>query len=209
MITVPAFLFAAGHALQDIPQAVESAARAHGLQCAGQSPPLELSPSVLELSALRFRQAVCHTSVSPQCFERCEGGECQSVGLAFIGRGSRSEEATERMRQFARLRRQITPVADLEIGFVFAQRPNVDECLRRMSESRCSTIVIQPHLLFEGELIQQLREQAANYSALNTHQRWVVTSTLGTDFALAQTLSDLARLCNGVECARTDVKPAS
>jgi sirohydrochlorin cobaltochelatase len=194
LVTVPVLLFSAGHAQQDIPQEVASAAQLHGLECIGQSPPLELSPNVLELSALRFRQAACHTAASPSCLERCEGKHCPQIGLALIGRGSRSDEATERMRQFARLRRQITPVAQLEVGFVFAQSPTVEECLQRMAESQCNTVVVQPHLLFEGELIEHLRGQVSDYAARHRRQRWVITGTLGTDFALANTLSALARI---------------
>jgi sirohydrochlorin cobaltochelatase len=193
LVTVPVLLFSAGHALQDIPHEVAAAAQEHGLDCIGQSAPLELSPSVLELSAFRFRQATCQTAPTPSCFERCEGKLCPQIGLALIGRGSRSVDATEKMRQFARLRRQLTPVAELEVGFVFAQSLTVQECLQRMAASTCGTVVVQPHLLFEGELIEQLREQVADYAARYPSQRWVITGTLGTDFALANTLSALAR----------------
>lgn len=193
LITVPVFLFSAGHALRDIPQAVSAAAREHGLTLAGQSPPLELSSRVLELSALRFRQAICNSALEPTCFERCEDKYCKQIGLALVGRGSSSEEATEQMRQFARLRRRITPVAELVTGFVFAQVPTVEQCLQHMAASTCSIIVIQPHLLFEGELVEQLRQQVAEYAQQNPQQRWVVTQTLGTDIALADTLAGLSR----------------
>ena len=193
LITVPVFLFSAGHALQDIPQAVSVAAREHGLKSCWQSPPLELAPSVLELSALRFRQAVCHSSPVPICFGACENKLCPQIGLTLIGRGSSSQEATEQMRQFAYLRRKITPVAELVTGFVFAQVPTVEQCLQQMAASTCNVIVIQPHLLFEGELIGQLRRQVAEYALRSPKQRWVVTQPLGTDIALADTLAGLAR----------------
>ncbi len=193
LITVPVFLFSAGHALQDIPRAVAAAAGQHGLISAGQSPPLELSDRVLSLSALRFRQAVCQSSPAPTCFESCEHKYCPQIGLALIGRGSSSAEATEQMRQFACLRRKITPVAELVTGFVFSQVPSVEQCLQHMAASTCSLIVIQPHLLFEGELVEQLRQQVAEYAQQNPQQRWVVTQTLGTDIALADTLAGLSR----------------
>lgn len=193
LITVPVFLFSAGHALRDIPQAVAAAACQHGLTSAGQSPPLELSSRVLELSALRFRQAVCNSASTPTCFECCEGKYCPRIGLALIGRGSSSDEATEQMRQFARLRREITPVAELVTGFVVAQIPTVEQCLQQLAASACSTVVIQPHLLFEGELIEQLRQQVAEYAERYPKQRWVVAQTLGTDIALADTLAGLSR----------------
>lgn len=191
--TVPVFLFSAGHALQDIPQAVAAAAGQHGLHLAGQSPPLELSAQVLELSALRFRQAICHAVSPATCLASCENALCPQIGLALIGRGSSSAEATEQMRQFARLRRKITPVAELVCGFVFAQLPSVEQSLQRMAASPCGIIVVQPHLLFEGELVEQLRRQVAEYGQRNPQQRWVITHTLGTDIALAHTLAGLAQ----------------
>ncbi len=199
IVTVPVLLFAAGHALQDIPAAALAAAGRHGLSIVGQTAPLELNPAIVELSALRFRQALCQTANLASCFESCERTHCTQIGLAMIGRGSRSDEATERMRQFSALRSQITPVRKLETGFVYAQSPPVDEVLRAMAGSSCATIVVQPHLLFEGELMEQLRQRVATIAAENPSQRWVITASLGTDFALARTLTKLVKeplMCN-------------
>lgn len=191
IVTVPLLLFAAGHALEDIPAAVAAAAGRYNLKVVGQTAPLELNPAIVDLSALRFRQALCQTALEPSCFECCDESRCKDVALAMIGRGSRSESAAERMRQFSDLRRQITPVAELVTGFVYAQSPSVAEVLELLSRSRCQTVVVQPHLLFEGELIEQLRQQVAAVQAESPTQRWVVASVLGTDFALARTLAKL------------------
>jgi sirohydrochlorin cobaltochelatase len=192
-VTVPVLLFSAGHALQDIPQAVATAAAEHSLEFMGQTAPLELSAPVVALSALRFRQAVCQKQGPAGCFEACSGQHCPQVALAMIGRGSRSEAAAEQMRQFSRLRWQQTPVAELFTAFVYAQSPNVPEVLQKLAASPCATIVVQPHLLFEGELVVQLREQVAAAAVQNPGKQWLVTPTLGTDFALAQTLAGQAR----------------
>jgi sirohydrochlorin ferrochelatase len=111
----------------------------------------------------------------------------------MIGRGSRSEAAAEQMRQFSQLRWQQTPVAELFTAFVYAQSPTVPEVLQLLAGSPCTTIVVQPHLLFEGELVVQLREQVAAMAAQNPEKQWLVTPTLGTDFALAETLASLAK----------------
>ncbi len=192
-VTVPLLLFAAGHALQDIPDAVTEAAGRYNMQAVGQTAPLELNPAIVELSALRFREATCQAGSVPACQERCEGKQCARTALAMIGRGSRSTVAAERMRQFSDLRRQITPVAELLTGFVTAQSPGVDEVLSMLARSNCQTIVVQPHLLFEGEIIEQLRRQVEAVKKESPTQRWVVAQALGTDFALAQTLVRLVQ----------------
>ena len=96
------------------------------------------------------------------------------------------------MRRFAQLRHQLTPVAQLHTGFVYGQSPTVTEVLDALANSHCPLAVLQPHLLFEGELISQLREQVADYALRYPSQKWLVTPTLGTDFALAKTLAQLA-----------------
>ncbi len=193
LISAPVLLFAAGHALSDIPTAVEQAASHNRMTVVGQAASLELSPAVLQLSALRFRQAVCQKSTAPSCRESCEGTKCGQVALAMIGRGSRSESATEQMRHFVARRWQITPVAELATGFIFAQSPTVEEVLQPLTRSHCPRIVVQPHLLFEGELVETLRKRVAELQSENQHQKWIITGTLGTDFALAATLAELAR----------------
>lgn len=197
-LAVPALLFAAGHALQDIPAELERAGRVSQIDLVGQTTPLETSSAVLELSALRFRQTVClplqsELSDSQQCLNSCQNSFCPGIALAMIGRGSRSDEATEKMRVFARLRQRLTPVSQCEVGFVFAQSPSVPEVLQKIAASPHQTLVVQPHLLFEGELIEQLRKQVEDRQQEDPHRRWLITPTLGTDIALAQTLARLAR----------------
>ncbi len=191
VVGVPALLFSAGHALQDIPDALDQAAKKTGIEIVGQSAPLESSPSILELSALRFRQAVCQIGTAPICWQACENKRCGSIALIMVGRGGRSSEAAQQMRLFAQRRTQLTPVNRLETAFIVAQPPSVPETLAILAESTYETIVVQPHLLFEGELIDQLREQVADKQSANKFQNWIICSTLGTDIALAETLADL------------------
>ncbi len=201
IVTVPVLLFAAGHALQDIPRAVELAAEKHGIRCVGQSAPLELDRNVVELSALRFRQTVCHTADPSSCLQCCGKAVCPSTALVMVGRGSRSDSATAAMRQFSELRRQITPVAQLETAFIVGQNPTVEQALQRVAGGRCTTVVVQPHLLFEGLLMEQMRQQVAAYAERYPQQRWCITQALGIDFALAQTLVALAtQVGNCAEC---------
>jgi hypothetical protein len=51
---------------------------------------------------------------------------------------------------------------------------------------------VQAHLLFEGELIEQLRQKVETLRIRNPSQRWLVTMPLGSDTALAETFLALA-----------------
>ncbi len=200
LITVPSLLFSAGHAERDIPQAVEAAAAEHSVRVTCQIPALACHPSLLELSAKRFRQAIC-SSPSPEagcgqnltaCATACNRRACPEVGLVMVGRGSSSPTATQAMRQFTQLRLEATPVAWHRTAFIHAQQPSVEQALDDLAACDYPLAVVQPHLLFEGELIQQLRSEVQQRQLLQPAKRWVITQTLGADESLARTLAEIA-----------------
>ncbi len=200
LVTVPALLFSAGHAQCDIPTEVETAARRWNLSVLAQSDPLESCEPLIRLSALRFRETVCSgpndfaaSEVQQPCSVSCLGRHCPQVGLAIIGRGSRSASATGEMLRFAELRRQHTPVAWQQTGFIYGQQPGVEQVLEELARTRLPLAVVQPHLLFEGQLIDSLRAQVSDLQSRNPAQKWMITETLGTDASLAQTLVSLAK----------------
>lgn len=223
IVTVPVLLFSAGHAQQDIPLAVQDAAQAAGASVITQTPPLETDPAILQLSARRFREAVCvlsnsvadrnqqatkppngndpadrlagdSTDLPLPCRDTCHGQFCSKLVLTMVGRGSRSGPATERMRRFTALRCELTPVAFSLTAFIHAQTPNVEAALDEMQLSNHEIKVVQPHLLFEGELVEQLRVQVAARQARDPSKRWIVTHVLGADHELAKTLAAMAKL---------------
>lgn len=201
VVTVPVLLFSAGHAQQDIPSEVAAAASNAGLDVLAQSSALESCEPILELSATRFREAICRPGpgferAPASCSDCCLGHYCPKISLVMIGRGSRSDSATTAMRQFTENRCQLTQVSWKTTGFIHAQSPSVtqalDEVAEAAAENGSSTIVVQPHLLFEGELIDNLRQDVAERQASDAAHRWVITETLGVDQRLAETLATLA-----------------
>ncbi len=181
-VTIPVLLFTAGHALEDIPLAVNDAAQRNGITSIGQSASLELHPAIVQLSAARFQESL-------GCFEP---GHSNSLGLAMIGRGSGSTSATQAMHKFTELRLQQIPVSYCLTGFFAVQKPTVPETLDQLERCGCDILVVQPHLLFEGILMNQLREEVRQRQ-VNSPHRWVITRTLGGDSALALALAEVAR----------------
>ncbi len=209
LIVVPLLLFTAGHAIDDIPQAVAAACERFGVRVLHQTPSLGCDPAILRLSALRFRQAVCHVAdaassdgtctVSPACDGRecasnhCGGAFCSQAAMVFVGRGSKSPEATSQMRRFAELRRNLTPVAWAQTCFLHGQEPDVSAALESLSRTDHPIAIVQPHLLFEGLLMDELRERMTQLQKAAPHRRWVLVDTLGTDQALAGALAQLVQ----------------
>lgn len=238
LVTVPVLLFSAGHAEHDIPEAVAEAAERWGIESVTQVPPLECCQPILDLSARRFREAVC----GPECFPApaasgdneaaknldapadrssktaaetaagcsgsnassslrfgsgsssgfCSGHYCPQVAMVMLGRGSSSPSATAEMRRFTQLRMELTRVTWGQTGFIHAQSPNVTEALDELAAAELPVAVVQPHLLFEGELIDNLRKEVAERQQQQPDRRWIITETLGADASLARTLAQVA-----------------
>lgn len=219
IVVIPVLLFTAAHAKSDIPDAVADAAGKYGLTVFAQTSSLEVHPSVLALSRIRFNEVLglpagkncpeggCAAGEPPT--SRCDSmenrgrccplsewlrenrGRANRVALAMVGRGTSDREALDKMRLLTRLRTEGTPVAWSETGFFAGGKPDVDELLDQAAESGCDTVVVQPHLLFEGELMDQLRAKVRARRKSNPTQSWWITRSLGADPALAQVFLQL------------------
>jgi len=184
LTVVPCLLFAAGHAKRDIPEAVQAAAVGWEDLCVHYVPTaLDCHPALPWLSELRYRQALAGRAPVPW----------QETALVLIGRGSSDGEATQRMHQFAQLRRQRTPVGMLHVGFIAMQTPAMDEALREILASEARRIVVQPHLLFQGELLAQIYRAAAD-ARCRARGELIVTPHLAPGWPLARAVADLAAL---------------
>jgi sirohydrochlorin cobaltochelatase len=177
VVVVPILLFKAGHAKSDIPEAVESSAAELGLKIIAQTDSLETHPSIVALSKKRFDEAVRCTNpngclraggceVRDECFKNMSTTSYSQkledkfrFGLAIVGRGASDESAIESMRRFSELRYVASGAkpAWSKTGFFVGGRPTVDELLDEAEQADLDVLVVQPHLLFEGELLNQLR----------------------------------------------------
>lgn len=207
---VPILLFEAGHARSDIPDAVAAAASRLGIEVVGQSHPLGTSQCILELSEQRYEE-IALRGFSEGCPEQhCAragacGGNCElalsylgEIGLAMVGRGASDAAALEQMRTLTDMtypRRH--HVVWYETGFFTGGSPNVDELFDLAAASSCDTIIVQPHLLFEGALMDQLRAKFRERLERHAPQKWLLTRALGGDPGLARVFLDMARSIEG------------
>lgn len=172
LVTLPLLLFAAGHAKEDIPSAVKSALKKHGkseLPCS-QAAHFGCHPALLELSRLRLQESL-EAAASP-IVER----EPQTCHL-LVGRGSHDETATAEMREFARLSQQATQLPT-EIAFLAMARPRVSAQLVACASRGFERVIVQPHLLFHGDLIESLRHQVGEASREFGQVQWLTAETL-------------------------------
>jgi len=187
---MPLLLFAAGHAKRDIPQAVGHAIRKirlidrlepHAERPFAQLPPLGCHAKLLELSSLRFAEAVANRpAVAPE-----------DTALVMVGRGSRDEDATAEMFSFARQRGERSPVDPVETCFVAMAEPPLGDCLERMAASDFRRVVIQPHLLFGGQLLARISDIVVQFARRHPDTEWVVARHLGPHALLDAAIVDV------------------
>ncbi|QDU27626.1 Sirohydrochlorin cobaltochelatase [Anatilimnocola aggregata] len=188
----PALLFAAGHAKQDIPAAVERAKSVQPDLQVTMAEPLGCHKALIELAALRFLG-----SLSPihRAEDRGEGPASQQdpapspiqpvdpakTALVLIGRGSSDPAAIEHCREFAALLGEKVGAAGVYTGFIAVAKPSLPEVLEQAAAAGFERIVVQPHLLFSGEMLETTT--AAVSHARQTHPRveWRQAGILGSD----------------------------
>lgn len=198
MIVVPLLLFAAGHAKDDIPAAVRSALDAVGAADLPllQTEPLGLQESIIELAANRFREAA-DSQISPA--ETC---------LLLIGRGSRDAKATADMRQLGALLHQRLCIGQTQVGFLAMAEPSAQDVIQATLKSSYRQVVVQPHLLFHGELLDRLQAYVEAAAASAPAKSWRLSRVLGEEtgslaYILLQGIRSAGNSKSGAARART------
>ena len=187
LTVAPLLLFAAGHAKHDIPEAVARAAENYPGLCIRQSAALACHPALVELSARRYREAVDG---------RPRAADSDTL-LVMVGRGSRDPEANSEMARFARLRWEANPVGWLETCYTAMTEPSLERTLEMAARLPFARVVIQPHLLFYGELLARIGRTARDFARHCPEKDWLLTAHLGPDLLLAEAVVSAAQAVEG------------
>jgi len=185
---VPLLLFAAGHAKRDIPAAVADAAAAFPDLAIRHADVLGCREPILALSQRRFEEALAGRPSTA----------ANRTLLIMVGRGSFDAEATAEMERFSQVRAARTPVARVLTCFIAMQRPSLAETLESIPRADYARIVVQPHLLFSGQLLTEIRATVGRFQSgheINGGRKpeWVVAPHLGPAAELVAAVLDLAR----------------
>ncbi len=181
IVVMPLLLFAAGHAKRDIPAAVKSAAAKHPSLEVRQTKHLGCHKAMLQLSAQRFWEAI-----NPHSAHKMpDTAVLDDTALLMVGRGSLDPTATAEMHEFVELRRQITPVAHAATCFLALAEPSLADALAEIAGCKVKRIVVQPHLLFQGDLLDSLRRSISEACRQWPQRQWLLTDQLGPHPLLA------------------------
>ncbi len=170
LVVAPLLLFSAGHAKVDIPTAVARALLRCGAEntpCV-QSDPLGCHPLIVELAHQRLGESLANRPAVPP----------EHTLLLAVGRGSNDDVATAEMRRFSALLATRAGIPIWQVAFLAMARPQIAEAIAQVDLNATSRVIVQPHLLFHGDLVEQLRGQVAQTAAERPGQEWIVTGLL-------------------------------
>jgi sirohydrochlorin cobaltochelatase len=179
---VPLLLFSAGHAERDIPAAVAAASAAHPRIVVEQSEHLGCHEKLLALSTSRYLEALTESPRVP----------AEETVLVMVGRGSHDSQATAEMLEFVRLRQQRTRVAHARTAFIAMADPPLERVLDEVISCGCTCVVVQPHILFAGVLLDRMRGVIDDYARRHPHLHWIKVPHLGPSELLSEAILDRA-----------------
>jgi sirohydrochlorin cobaltochelatase len=180
---LPLLLFSAGHAKHDIPAALASAAAGHAGLKVRQTPTLDHHPAIIDLSVRRFREALAvGAALLP----------VNDTLLVLVGRGSHDAEANAEFARYADTLARRIGVGRLETCYLAMAEPSLADGLAAARRLPFRQVVVQPHLLFRGRLLDRLREAVCDCRTSDDRRRWIVAEPLGPASLLADAIVDLA-----------------
>jgi sirohydrochlorin cobaltochelatase len=182
IVVAPVILFAAGHIRCDIPREVAAAAATHPGVSFQQAPHLGCHPALAQLSSQRYLECIGPApAIAPE-----------DTLLVLVGRGSRDAEATREMLQFAQMRREAGRAREIHTAFLAMADPPLEPTLARLALMSPQRIVVQPHLLFAGELLERVGSMVERLAQTYSDVDWRVTDHLGPSPLIASAILDRA-----------------
>jgi sirohydrochlorin ferrochelatase len=176
LIVAPLLLFSAGHAKFDIPQMAAACAQKLGIQVVAQAEVLGIHPRIVELSVRRYRE-VAETISAEAMF-------------VLVGRGGSDMDARRSTADFVEDCKGYMEFDRVSHGFMAGAKPSILEHLESLGESGKSAIVVVPHLLFHGDLVEKCRQMVADLGSRFPKTRWEMGRWLGADQAVVLAAAD-------------------
>ncbi|MDG2223165.1 MAG: sirohydrochlorin chelatase [Rubripirellula sp.] len=174
----PLLLFAAGHAKQDIPAEIERCRQLSPSVTFDQSRPLSRHSAIIELVTARLRE----------CLQSTPNPDDQTA-IVLVGRGNRDPCAQADMQVMTEVIRRRVPCGELTMAFYAMAKPSLPEVLDRLaSTSRFNQIVIYPHLLFQGRLLEAIERQIQEAGMRHPGIGFMAAKHLGPDPSIAEAI---------------------
>lgn len=176
VLIAPLLLFSAGHAKMDIPAAVANSAAKWDISVAGQAEVLGSHPRLVELSLRRYLEN--------------GGTETPAPALVVVGRGSRDIAAQQATRDYMKACQTLGKLSHAYCAFLAMAKPSVSEQLRELATLGIKHVIVAPHLLFHGDLMEKCGQMVATMTRDSPQTLWTLASRLGPDEAVVFAAAD-------------------
>lgn len=174
---LPLFLFAAGHVKADVPAALAEARRRFPAARFEASPALGVDPALVATALERAGAAV-----------PLRTDEAGRTVLLAVGRGSSDPDANGDFCKLVRLLGEGGGFARAEPCFIAITGPRFEEAAARVVLSRPERVLVLPYFLFEGLLVEELREKVGRFAADHPAIDVRLAAHLGPDARLLEVL---------------------
>ena len=182
IVVVPLFLFAAGHAKNDLPLVIDETRRRFPAVEIAAAPALGVHPALVDLAYERAAIALSG-----------EAAIRARTLLLVVGRGSSDPDANGDFCKVARLIGENRGLMRVEATFAGITDPNVEASLELVARMRPDHLVVLPYLLFAGRLVSRLSAQVEAFATRHPWIRASLAAHLGHDDRLLAIIDERAR----------------
>lgn len=188
----PLLLFAAGHARQDIPTIIQECSLRNPDIRHWQCGPLSRAPEMVDLLVQRIEQAASGAEQAASGAEQeASGAEWaldDSVSLVMVGRGSYDPCAQADMKVLTEVVANRLPIGQHAVSFYAMAEPKLPAVLDQVASQtdRPSTVIVQPHLLFQGRLYDAIAGQVSQAASRHPEVRFICGDYLGPTESVAK-----------------------
>ena len=154
VLALPAMLFAAGHAKDDIPSVLRTYERRFARMEIFYARDLSITPALLRASCDRLREALRGEPL----------WDFSQTLLLLVGRGTSDPDANSNISKVARMLWEGLGFGWSEVAYSGVTFPVIAQALRRVVGLGFRQVVVFPYFLFDGVLVQRIyraTEQAA------------------------------------------------
>ncbi|WP_100372532.1 sirohydrochlorin chelatase [Bacillus sp. FJAT-45037] len=156
---IPVLLLTANHAKLDIPREIDKAKLVYPQVSFTYGRPFGVEETLISILKKRLEQQGL-----PERTARPTDDEREDSIVLLVGRGSSDPDANSDLMKIGRLLWEEAPIADVEVCYIAATRPTVDQGLERLTRYPYKKVYVLPYLLFTGVLMKGLQKKLTHWS---------------------------------------------
>jgi len=184
IVMLPALLFAATHAKNDMPGELAVLKRRFPNVEFHFGAPTDLHPLLLQLSQQRIVEAEARSQCTVRRAETC---------LVVVGRGTSDPDANSEVSKLARMLEEGMGFGASFVCYAGTAEPDLTDGLRRAARLGFERIVVFPYFLFDGVLVKRIYAAAGELRARHPELEVLEAGYLGPHDAVAQVFLERAR----------------